>query len=200
MLARWLEGHPAFRVATTADCDCAADIQRMRTVSAGVWKAVPDHDPYPARGDLSGDDAVEVAVVVLERCGSIGKATLLVLNGPIDLKNVSPAFIESGIDMRSKGLYFGPPRPKPCRLLVGRFESDNTMLLAPRGHSYRLVHSWRTIRGPTALHLYSDRYAALHPCWNSFRILRSLEHSHLWPDALGCDRLRRDRAALQLSP
>jgi hypothetical protein len=32
-LARWLEGHPAFRVATTADCDCADDIQPMRTVS-----------------------------------------------------------------------------------------------------------------------------------------------------------------------
>jgi hypothetical protein len=33
---------------------------------------------------------------------------------------------------------FGPPRPKPYRIVVGPFESDNTSILVPAGHSYKV--------------------------------------------------------------
>jgi hypothetical protein len=36
------------------------------------------------------------------------------------------------------GLFYGPPRPKPYRLIVGTFESEG-LVLQPLGNTYRLV-------------------------------------------------------------
>jgi hypothetical protein len=60
-------------------------------------------------------------------------------NGPITNPSVTPAFIKSGLDLRGQGLfYFGPPRPKPRRLGIGRFESDFGVLLVPNRRTYRI--------------------------------------------------------------
>ena len=47
------------------------------------------------------------------------------------------AFMKTGLDMKQQGLFYGPPRPKPYRLVLGRFEADGTMLV-PSGKTYRL--------------------------------------------------------------
>ena len=52
----------------------------------------------------------------------------------------SPAFMESGLDLKYSGLVYGPPRPKPYRLVLGPFESDSGVLLTPHGYRYRLEH------------------------------------------------------------
>jgi len=41
------------------------------------------------------------------------------------------------MDLKYMGLFYGPPRPKPYRLLLGPFESDSGGLLIPHGRGYK---------------------------------------------------------------
>jgi hypothetical protein len=134
----WLSKHPAYRAATDADCDCQEDIQQMKLGYGGKWTPYPDYHPYAVTGDFNGDGAKDFAVVVIDRSKSEKNFTLLIFNGPFGSKIVSPAYIESGLDLRGQGMSFGPPRPKPYRIVVGPFESDNTSILVPAGHSYKV--------------------------------------------------------------
>jgi|SRR5271169_2328480 len=138
ILGEWLSRHPEFRAATDTDCDCAEDIQQMKNGYGGAWTPVPDYHPYAATGDFNGDAIGDFAVVVIDHSKSTGNFALLVFNGPFGSKAASPAFIESGLNLRGQGLFLGPPRPKPYRLVVGPFESDNTAILVPRGRTYKV--------------------------------------------------------------
>ena len=138
VLAVWLAQHPSFRAATNQDCSCAEDIQEMKAGDGGVWRPVPDYHPYVATGDFNGDGIRDFAVAVIERTKSVHPFTLLVFNGPFDSDGSRPAFIGKDLDLRYMGLSFGPPRPKPYSLIVGRFGSDNTSILIPSGTGYQL--------------------------------------------------------------
>jgi hypothetical protein len=129
ILATWLSGHPTFRAATDNDCNCSEDIQEMKVGSGGVWRPVMDYHPYVATGDFNGDGIRDFAVVIIDKNKSIHQFALLV---------VEPSFVESDLDLSYMGLFFGPPRPRPYRLIMGRFESDNTSMLVPHGKSYKL--------------------------------------------------------------
>jgi hypothetical protein len=137
-LGVWLARHPDFRVATDSDCDCAEDIQQMKKGYGGGWPAVPDYHPYVATGDFNSDGVRDFAVVVIDGSKSAQNFVLLVFNGPFDSRAATPAFVASGLDLRYQGLSFGPPRPKPYRLVMGWFESDNTAILVPHGRTYKL--------------------------------------------------------------
>jgi hypothetical protein len=138
ILEAWLREHPNYRAATDADCHCADDIQQMKAGYEGNWTPIPDYHPYVATGDFNGDGASDFAAVVIDHSKSTKNFTLLVFNGPLGSKPASPAFIEPGLDLRYQALGFGPPRPKPYRLVVGPFESDNTWILVPRGKTYMI--------------------------------------------------------------
>jgi hypothetical protein len=120
------------------DCDCADDIEQMKKGYGGNWKPVPDYHPYIATGDFNGDGVEDFAVVVVDRTKQENNFAFLVFNGPFTLGTESPAFMKSGLDLKYQGLTYGPPRPKPYRLLLGRFESDSGVLLIPRGRGYKL--------------------------------------------------------------
>jgi len=62
----------------------------------------------------------------------------LVFNGPFKTNRASPSYYDPSLDLQGDALFFGPPRPKPFRLVIGPFESDNSLILSPRGHSYIL--------------------------------------------------------------
>jgi hypothetical protein len=51
---------------------------------------------------------------------------------------VAPAFVKPGLDLKGQGLFYGPPRPKPYRLLIGRFEAEGATL-SPSGRTYKLI-------------------------------------------------------------
>ncbi len=136
VVAAWLTNHPGYRLANDKDCECDEDIIMMRAGSGGIWKPVPDYHPYVASGDFNGDGVVDFAAVVI----GTRKAhdfVLLVFNGPNDVRHPTAAFV-GDVSARS-ALFFGPPRPKPYRLVVGPFESDNSFILQPRGKTYRLT-------------------------------------------------------------
>jgi len=136
VVAYWLRSHPTYRLAVDEDCECRADIQTMRKGQGGIWKAVPDYHPYAVRGDFNGDGTSDFAVAVVDRTKTADNFTLLVFNGPFSSHRVSPAFVERDVSLRHTGLFFGAPRSKPYRLVIGEFESEG-MILVPRGKSYR---------------------------------------------------------------
>lgn len=139
VLQSWLIHHKEYRVATDEDCYCPEDIEEMRTRSVGVWKPVPDYHPYAATGDFNGDGTDDFAVVVVDRSGREDSYTLLVFNGPFNSDSASAVFIQRHLSLKYHGLFYGPPRPKPYRLVVGRFDSDSGAILVPHGSSYRLM-------------------------------------------------------------
>jgi hypothetical protein len=138
VLQSWLARHPEYRVAADEDCECPEDISQMKAGYGGAWKPVPDYHPYAATGDFNGDGVEDFAVVVVERSKHEKNFALVVFNGPFKSESASPAFMQSGLELKYSGLSYGPPRPKPYRLLLGRFESDSGVLLIPHGHDYRL--------------------------------------------------------------
>lgn len=138
VLKNWLAQHPKYRLATDEDCDCVEDIKQMKAGASGAWKPVPDYHPYTATGDFNGDGAADFAVVVNDPSKKGKNFALLVFNGPFESEAASPAFVKQGLDLKYTGLFYGPPRPKPYRLLLGRFESDSGSLLIPSARGYNL--------------------------------------------------------------
>jgi hypothetical protein len=134
-VAAWLSDHPSYRLANDQDCSCGEDIQAMRA-GVGGEKPVPDYHPYVASGDFNGDGTTDCAVVVISTRKQ-RDFTLLVFNGPLDIGHPIAAFVYAHHDLTRTGLFFGPPRPKPYRLLIGPFESEG-LVLQPRGKTYRL--------------------------------------------------------------
>src|SRR5258708_6431833 len=67
VLKGWLDQHHQYRLATDKDCDCAGDIEQMKTGYRGLTKPVRDYHPYVATGDFNGDGVEDFAVVLLYR-------------------------------------------------------------------------------------------------------------------------------------
>ena len=132
----WLNNHQGYRLANDADCVCDEDLRNIRRRYGGAWKPVPGYQPYVTSGDFNGDGQVDFAVVVLNQSKGKRQFTLLVFNGPFESSEGAPAFVDSDLDLKGSGLFYGPPRPTPYRLVIGRFESEGTTLL-PHGATYR---------------------------------------------------------------
>jgi hypothetical protein len=130
----WLKHHPDYRLATDPDCNCTDDLQRMRRGSGRLWKPVPDYHPYVVTGDFNGDGKTDIACTVVSR--STHKYGLLVFNGPFDSQDVARALFDKDSGLAGHPLFYGPPRPKPYRLVVGPFESEGT-IVEPQGSTYR---------------------------------------------------------------
>lgn len=138
----WLRRHPDQRLADVPDCDCGDDISSLKSGYGGAWPKIVDYHPYRAIGDFNGDGATDIAIVVIDRSKAQRPFTLLVFNGPFGKDPPNPSFEWSDLDLKGHGLFYGPPRSKPYRLVVGRFEAEGT-IVAPQGKTYK------TIRPPT---------------------------------------------------
>jgi len=136
-VASWLSANPGFRIAKETDCgDCAEQIQTVRRGMGGAWKPVPDYNPYYAVGDFNSDGQKDFAIAVIAPNHTGKRFRLLVFNGPFnDSPAHEPAFVSDFMDPTGEGLFFGPPRPKPYRLLLSVFESEG-ILLVPKGNGY----------------------------------------------------------------
>ena len=134
----WLNDHPGYRLARDRDCACDEDLRTIRTAGyGGKWKPIPDYHPYVVSGDFNGDGVTDFAVVVVDT-RKARDFTMLVFNGPVDEQQPVPAFAYQHRDLTRARLFYGPPWPKPYRLLVDTFESEG-LVLQPRGNTYRLV-------------------------------------------------------------
>jgi hypothetical protein len=138
VLDAWLGEHRTYRLATDSDCKCQEEIDQMRRGwKSDGWPPVPNYHPYQVVGDFNGDGLPDLAVVLIDQERSRAPSAIAIFNGPFRRTTASPAFLEKDLSLAHRGLFFGPPRPKPYRLIVGPFESDNTGLLLPTGRTYK---------------------------------------------------------------
>lgn len=128
-LSAWLSKNPQYRLATDEDCGCQDDLARVRNGTDEVWKPNPGFHPYYVSGDFNGDKRTDFAAILVNRKNQ--KRILVIFNGPY-VPRAKPAYIGPAIDV---ALFFGPPRPKPYRLLVGPFASEGYLLM-PKGGTY----------------------------------------------------------------
>jgi len=96
---------------------------------------LPDYHPYVVSGDFNGDGEIDFAVAVA-RTNTPHIFKILVFNGPIKSVGEAPSFVDSISGLTGIGFFYGPPRPKPYRLVVGAFESEGDVLV-PKGQTYR---------------------------------------------------------------
>lgn len=137
VLHGWLTRHKSYQLATDTDCDCQEDIKGMRSGDE-AWPPATDYHPYSVSGDFRGNGILDFAVAVIDHSSNAGGFTLLVFEGPFHSLDTPPVFVEGSLDLKHKGFFYGPPRPKPYRLVIGSFESDNSCILSPQGSTYRL--------------------------------------------------------------
>jgi hypothetical protein len=133
-IARWLSGHRNYRLAGDADCSCADDLDHVRSGSPPEWPPLPDYHPYYTVGDFRGDGAEDVAVGVIS-AEHPNKFRVLILHGAPHAGPAAKAFLSEELDLR-QGLFYGAPRPKRWRLLVGPFESEG-VTFEPTRDGYR---------------------------------------------------------------
>lgn len=134
VLKAWISNHPEFRVANDKDCDCADNIAEIRKGDGGVWKAVPNYHPYYVSGDFNGDKKIDFAVILVQPSEK-GKHFLAIFNGPYK-SGSKPVYLSA----EDGALFYGDPRPKPYRLIIGAFASEGASL-EPKGASYEIVDS-----------------------------------------------------------
>jgi hypothetical protein len=136
VLQRWLVREPDLSVATDKDCgQCETDIANQRRLSGA------DYHPFYVVGDFNGDGRKDFAVALTEvEADEEGRANLkfavAVFNAPFSRRKIEPAFFKDNLNLRDGGLFFGPPRPRPYRLFIGLFTSDEGLTLIPRGRKY----------------------------------------------------------------
>ena len=126
VLQNWLNAHAEFRLALDADCSCENDIEKMRLGSGGPWKPQPNFHPFYVAGDFDSDGREDFAVVLLKGSDRF----VAVFNND----ERQPAYLGSS---GFASLFFGPPRPKPYRLLLGNFWSEGVSF-KPAGSGYIL--------------------------------------------------------------
>lgn len=134
LVSGWLLQHPTYSLMVDADCACADDLREIRTANLGVWRARPDYRPFLATGDFDGDGQADAAVAVTTDHRAF---RVLILHGPNARKPyLSPVFTPGQM------LFFGAPRPRPWRLIVGPYGIDTPALLVPtHGGNYIVKHS-----------------------------------------------------------
>jgi hypothetical protein len=130
-IENWLTLHQEFRVIDDAECKCDDELKDIRTMTRGAWVADPSYHPYYVTGDFNGDGRIDLAVGV-RRMGADAKFQVLIISGyRVARHGQNCAFLSQAFDV-GEGLFFGPPRPKPYRLLEGPFDTDVGVTFSPR--------------------------------------------------------------------
>jgi hypothetical protein len=125
-LVAWLQQHPAFRVASDDDCNCADDIKEMR--ESGAWgKPMPTFQPYSKIGDFNHDGFDDLAIIAIRKDDS-SQRKFLIFNGPFSSQPRPPALSQDTYP--AAALFYEPPEHP---LIIGPFESEGCIITARNG-------------------------------------------------------------------
>lgn len=126
-LERWLETKPMLKLATETDC------RNREGLKASREEYGRNYQPYYAVGDFNRDGQEDFAVALVNPRKRSRTFAMAVFNGPFNQKGPgSPAFFADGMDLSEGGLVvlFGN------RLVAGFFQSDDCVVVHPRGKTY----------------------------------------------------------------
>lgn len=122
---QWLSSRKfALRVATVADCSNKEGLAATREQRG------KGYHPYYAVGDFNGDRKEDFAIALVNPGKSKEQFAIAIFNGPVG-KNSVPAYFSEGWDLDDGGLFKGGGG-----VMAGPFESDNCVILRPRGKKY----------------------------------------------------------------
>jgi hypothetical protein len=127
LLMKWLEKRPQMRLATEDDCLNKEGLKVAREQYGLTYQ------PYYAIGDFNRDRVEDFAVVFINRQRRTSKFAVAVFNGPFNGKTADkPSFYVDRVEISDGGLVFRPDK----RLVMGVFQSDDCIILQPRGRRY----------------------------------------------------------------
>ncbi|MEO7674422.1 MAG: hypothetical protein ABIU09_10155 [Pyrinomonadaceae bacterium] len=124
VVEEWLAKKPNLRLATAADCLNKDGLAITREQQG------KDYNPYYAVGDFNRDKREDFAVALVDKRKKKNKFAVAIFNGRVGKDSV-PAFFEEGWDLSDGGLSDGGGG-----VMAGPFESDNCVILRPRGKKY----------------------------------------------------------------
>jgi hypothetical protein len=114
----------ALRVATLADCSNEEGLANTRKERG------KNYHSYYAVGDFNGDRKQDFAVALIRDGKRNEQFAIAIFNGPFG-RNSVPAYFVEGWDLGDGGLFIGGGD-----VIAGPFESDNCVILRPRGKKY----------------------------------------------------------------
>ena len=122
---RWLSGRkPALRIATLADC------LNKEGLAATREQQGKDYHPYYVVGDFNRDRQEDFAIALINPKKRSGRFALAIFNGPVGKQSL-PAYFTQNWDLSDGGLF-----DNGGGVMAGPFESDNCVILHPRGKKY----------------------------------------------------------------
>jgi hypothetical protein len=129
VVGEWLKLRPDLRWATEAD----------NTNKEGLAETRRDrgrnYQPYYAVGDFNGDRKEDFAVALVRKKRSEWPFVFAIFNGPV-ARATKPTFSVDA-DLTDGGIFYNPQNPpSQFRLAFGTFESDNCVIVRPRGRTY----------------------------------------------------------------
>ena len=126
-LEGWLKNRPMLRLATEKDC------LNKDGLAASREEYGRDYQPYYAIADFNHDGQQDFAVALINQQKRSRRFVIAIFNGPFNQTRTSaPAFFTEGIDLSDGGLVILSGN----RLVAGVFQSDDCVLLRPRGRTY----------------------------------------------------------------
>jgi len=126
---KWLKLRPDLRLATEADNMNKEGLAGTRQDRGQSYQ------PYYAVGDFNGDRKEDFAIALVKKKKSEWPFVFAIFNGPF-ARSAKPTFT-SDADLADGGIFFNPKNsPSQFRLAFGTFQSDNCVILLPRGRTY----------------------------------------------------------------
>jgi hypothetical protein len=129
VVERWLKLRPDLRLATDADN------KNKEGLAATRQDRGRNYQPYYAVGDFNGDRKEDFAIALVRKKRSEWPFVFAIFNGPFDAA-IKPNFT-ADTDLADGGIFFNPQNPpSQFRLAYGTFQSDDCVILSPRGRTY----------------------------------------------------------------
>lgn len=127
VLEHWLSSKPMLRLAIEKDC------RNVEGLAASRVEYGQNYQPYYGAGDFNHDGQQDFAVALIKEQKRSRRFAIAIFNGPFSQKGTnSPAFFSEGMDLSDGGLVILPEN----RLVAGVFQSDDCVVLRPRGRTY----------------------------------------------------------------
>ncbi|MCA1605649.1 MAG: hypothetical protein LC775_09300 [Acidobacteria bacterium] len=129
VVENWLKLRTDLRLATEADNTNKEGLAATRRDRGRLYQ------PYYVVGDFNGDRKEDFAVAVVRKKRSEWPFVFAIFNGPVAGAK-KPSFTADA-ELSDGGIFYNPQNPiSQFRLGFGTFESDDCVILRPRGRTY----------------------------------------------------------------